>query len=295
MVTITKRTIKGISYYYLVHTLRTNGKFTQEARYLGRKIPKNIERIKKQFLFELDKAKWFDRFAKIKANYKDELKAFPISARRKELLAFSVRFTYETQRIEGSTLSLQETGQLLERGISPSGKPIADVKEAEAHQKIFLGMLEQEKDLSLQLVLGWHWELFKESKPDIAGEIRRHGVQITGSRYVPPAPVELQPLLRDFFRWYNRNKSKTNPVEIAALLHLKFVTIHPFSDGNGRIGRLLMNYVLHRHGYPMLNIEYKRRAAYYRALESSQLAEEDRSFTNWFFRRYVDQFVHLTR
>jgi cell filamentation protein, protein adenylyltransferase len=151
-------------------------------------------------------------------------------------------------------------------------------------------MLEQKKELSLQLVLDWHWELFKETKPDMAGQIRKHGVRITGSRFVPPSRVELQPTLRDFFGWYSRGKQKMHSVDLAALVHLKFVTIHPFTDGNGRISRLMMNYVLHSGQYPMLNIDYKSRSSYYRSLERSQIRQDDSIFANWFFRRYLREF-----
>jgi Fic family protein len=147
-------------------------------------------------------------------------------------------------------------------------------------------MLGAGRDLSQELVQGWHWNIFRETKPDIAGRTRRHGVRIAGSRSVPPPPVELQPRLNEFFDWYVRARSKTNAVELAGLVHLKFVTMHPFSDGNGRIGRLMMNLVLHRRGYPMLNIEYNGRSTYYNALERSQLGKDDRPFLNWFFRRY---------
>jgi Fic family protein len=290
MVTIVKRTVRGITYYYLEHTLRKNGKFTQKSKYLGKAIPKDIDRIKRRFIFELNKEKWFDEFDRIKQNYSEALETIPESAKKKELRAFSVRFTYNTQRIEGSTLSLRETAQLLEEGISPSGKPVGDIKEAEAHQKVFFEMLELKRDLSLPLILDWHWNIFQQTKPDIAGRIRKHGVRITGSDYVPPAPVELQPMLNEFFRWYNRAKGRTNPVELAALVHLRFVTIHPFSDGNGRISRLMMNFVLHRNQYPMFSIEYKRRVSYYRVLERSQLGRDERTFTNWFFRRYEREF-----
>jgi Fic family protein len=287
---IVKRIIKGIPYYYLEHTLRDNNKFTHKSMYLGRTVPKDIGKIKKQFIFEIDQQKWFKTFEKIRENYAAEVNRSPKSAREKELLAFSVRFTYDTQRIEGSTLTLRETAQLLEEGISPSGKPIADVKEAETHRKVFFEMLGSRKDLTLSRVLDWHWSLFKETKPDIAGKIRRHGVKISGSKFVPPSPVELQALLTDFFEWYNLSKRKINPVELAALVHLKFVTIHPFTDGNGRISRLMMNFVLQKHGYPMLNIDHKKRRAYYRALERSQLSEDDRIFATWFFRRYEREF-----
>jgi Fic family protein len=288
--TIVKRAVKGVAYYYLEHTVRDKGRFRQKSKYLGKAIPKDIDEITRQFVSELNEERWFDEFDRIKRNYGAALRAYPESARRKEMRAFSVKFTYDTQRIEGSTLSLRETAQLLEEGISPGGKPVEDIKEAEAHQSVFFEMLKCTKDLSPQLVLDWHWRLLKDTKPDIAGQIRSHGVGIAGSRYVPPSPVELRPMLDDFFGWYDRERARTHPVELAALVHLKFVTIHPFGDGNGRISRLMMNFALHKSSYPMLNIEYKNRGAYYNALERSQLKKEERAFTNWFFRRYSREF-----
>lgn len=287
MVTVARRTVRNITYYYLEHTIRKNGRITKRSRYLGRTIPKNIEEIKKQFSYELDRERWFKLFDRIREDYVAQLEAMPQTAREKSFREFSVRFTYDTQRIEGSTLNLTETAQLLEEGISPSGKPLEDAKEAEAHQRVFFEMLRYQKDLSHIAVIYWHKKLFEGTKPDIAGQIRGHGVKITGSRFIPPSPVELQPLLREFFGWYNGNKARMHPVELAALAHLKFVTIHPFSDGNGRISRLIMNFILKKHGYPMLNIEYKRRRAYYNALERAQVNNRERIFCQWFFRRYL--------
>jgi len=290
MPSIVKRVVKGVQYYYIVHTVRKKDRFTQKSLYLGRMIPKDIERIRRRFTLEIDQERWFVAFERIKENCDEELRNSPKSATLKELKSFSVRFTYDTQRIEGSTLSLRETSRLLEEGISPSNRPISDIKEAESHQKLLFEILAQNNDLTLLEVLDWHWRQFKDTKPDIAGQIRKHGVKISGSRFVPASPVELQALLTGFFRWYDRSKGKTNPVEMAALAHLKFVTIHPFSDGNGRISRLMMNFILHRHGYPMLNIDYKRRSSYYRALERAQLAKDERIFLVWFFRWYERQF-----
>ena len=109
--------------------------------------------IKKQFTYEVDREKWFDQFDKDREKYAAELKRTPQTTREKVLKKFSVRFTYDTQRIEGSTLSLRETAQLLEERVSPSGKPLQDIKEAEAHQRVFFDMLRYEKDLSLSVVL----------------------------------------------------------------------------------------------------------------------------------------------
>ncbi len=177
-----------------------------------------------------------------------------------KVLSFNLLSTLKKSK---GQVTLRETADLLERGITPKGKPIHDVKEAEAHQKIFLEMLNYKKDLSLALVLKWHKKLFNETKPDIAGKIRNYQVKISGSKFVPPSPVEVYPMLRDFFRWYGKNKKKLHPGELAGLVHLNFVTIHPFADGNGRISRLMMNFVLNKNGFPLLNISYKNRNSYY--------------------------------
>jgi len=289
MVSIKKRTIKGHDYYYFQHTIRTPEKLQTREKYLGRRLPLDLEGSKREFLVEIYKERWYPLFDEIRKNYAKEQLRMPRSAVRKERQSFAVRFTYDSNRIEGSTLTLRETANLLESGVSPTAKPIEDIKEAEAHARVFEKVMEYDKDISLQIILFWHKGLFEETKPDIAGRIREHQVAISGSRFVPPLPSEIQPLLREFFRWYSRNKKTLHPVELAAAVHLKFVTIHPFSDGNGRISRLLMNFVLERNGYPPMNIPYGNRMRYYNALERSQVKNADSTFIQWFFRRYLKE------
>ena len=93
-------------------------------------------------------------------------------------------------------------------------------------------------------------------------------------------------MLREFFKWYSKNKVSLHPVELAALVHLKLVTIHPFADGNGRISRLMMNLILNNNKFPMLNIRYEKRGSYYTALERAQVKKDESIFLNWFFKRY---------
>ena len=200
-----------------------------------------------------------------------------------------IKFTYDTQRIEGSTLTLRETADVLEHGITPGNKSLDDVKEAEAHEKVFNEILEYKKDISLQIILKWHKQLLYETKPDIAGKVRKGQVEIGGSRFVPPTPVEMDLLLRDFFAWYGKHKKALHPIELAALVHLKFVTIHPFVDGNGRISRLMMNFILVKTGYPLFTVPYNNRSSYYTALERSQIKKEDYIFVRWFVKKYVKQ------
>jgi len=87
--------------------------------------------------------------------------------------------------------------------------------------------------------------------------------------------------------WYGQNKGILHPVLVACLMKLKFVSIHPFEDGNGRVSRVIMNYLLHKSGYPMFDIEAKLRSGYYEALELANVNEEDLHFVHWFFTQYV--------
>lgn len=289
MVSITKRMVKGNPYFYLEHSIRRGSKVLKKQKYLGKKIPKDIDVLKKQFIFEVYCKDWFKEFENIKNNYSKELQLMPPSAKKKYLESFLIKFTYNTQRIEGSTLTLKETANLIERGITPKEKPLADVKEAEAHKKAFFEMINIKKSMSLNTVLFWHKTLMKETKADIAGLMRKHGVAIVRSKFIPPLAIEVEFLLREFFEWYKKNEEKLHPIELAALVHLKFVTIHPFSDGNGRISRLMMNYVLHKFNYPMLDIPYGGRTSYYNALERAQVKEEEMMFLQWFFKKYAKE------
>ena len=288
MVSVQKKIINGRAYYYLDYSYREGGKVKKNVKYLGDEIPPNVENLKEEFFIEICRNRWYPHFEKIKRSYADERKTKPPSMREKDIEQFATRFTYNTSRIEGSTLTLRETADLLEKGITPSRRPVEDVRETEAHREIFYDMLAYDGEISLKIVLQWHKKLFRYTKDDIAGRIRKHNVKISGSSFEPPTPIELDNLLRNFFSWYRRNK--LHPVHLAALTHLKFVTIHPFVDGNGRISRLLANFVLKKHGYPMIVIDYTRRRGYYNVLERSQVSGDETIFATWFFRRYINEY-----
>jgi len=267
----------------------------KREKYLGKKLPHNLDKITHDFMTEIFRERWFDDFDNIKSEYASRRKASPPSARAKEMETFSIKYTYNTNKIEGSTLTLRETALLLEKGITPASRPVSDVKEADAHVSAFYEMLDYEKDLSFDMILYFHKILFENTKGDIAGIIRSHQVAISGSKFIPPFPAEIYPLLMEFFKWYRKNKNTLHPIELAAHIHLKLVTIHPFADGNGRFSRLMMNFSLHKNGYPMLNIPYEKRSGYYNALERSQIKKEDKIFLQWFFRRYQNEYKNYLK
>ena len=277
-------------YFYLVHSYRDGKTVKKKQLYLGVSVPEDIENKKKELMHEFYKEKFLNNIEKIKKNFNANYKLMPKSAKEKSKENFAIKFTYNSQKIEGSTLTLKETANLLENGISPGSKPLRDAKEAEAHKKVFFEMLDHDKNMNLQTVLKWHLELMHDTKKDIAGRIRNHDVGIAQSKFIPPMHIELDTLLKEFFDWYNKEKKKIHPVELAALVHLKFVTIHPFSDGNGRISRLMMNFILKDNNFPLLDIQYIKRNSYYNALERSQVNKDDNIFIQWFFRRYLAEY-----
>lgn len=286
MVTVVERKRGNQVFKYLYHD-RTTGKRKQFDKYLGKKIPEDIEEKKKEFLLEIERDEWIPQLKKIAKNFQKEQKKIPIEIKEKNLKSFSVKFTYNTQRIEGSTLTLKDTALLLEDGITPSNKPNKDVIETEIHYKVFVEAMNSSKEMTLKLVLKWHKELFSKTEPGIAGKLRNYDVVIVRSKFKPPPWEEALIMLPKFFQWNKQNSKILHPVELAALVHLKIVTIHPFGNGNGRTSRLMMNYVLNMFDYPLLNIGYSDRRSYYNALERSQTKKNEIYFLQWFMKRYL--------
>jgi len=283
------------TYYYLVQSYREGSAVRKAERYLGRKVPPNLSSIKTEFGSELLIRRWGTDLQRVRREYESEQSRMPPSIQSKELETFAIRFTYDSNRIEGSSLTLRETALLLDEGITPSNRPLSDVRESLAHRRVFVDAITKSKSLDLPTLLEWHRALFRETKPEYAGLVRKHQVRISGSRFIPPAPFELDRLLTEFFDWLGLAWKSLHPVVLAALVHLRLVSIHPFGDGNGRVTRIAMNYVLHRKGYPMLDISYSRRAGYYRALERSQIAADEFVFVRWFVRQYLVEYTRPLR
>ena len=274
---ILKRKKGKEEYYYLQHSFRKGKKVITREKYLGKEIPKNIEEIKTKLKKELEKD-LYKRLEAIKKNFQEYWKRLPRTVKEKELEEISIAFTYNTNAIEGSTITLDEAREIIHDKISVN-KPLRDVKETEAHSRVFLEMLKYKEDISNSLILKWHNEIFKETKQDIAGKFRDYLVRV--GPHLAPDWQDVKKLMKGLIEFINKN-NKLNPVEFAARAHYKFEKNHPFGDGNGRTGRLIINHILWHSGYPMLIIEYKKRRTYYKALRGD---EED--FVKYFIRRYL--------
>jgi Fic family protein len=274
-VRIIKRRKGKVDYFYLQHSYRENGKVVTVEKYLGKVIPANIEEIRGEFRLEANKF-LYEKLEKIRRNFQGEWRKYPETAKEREKQEIAIAFTYNTNAIEGSTITLEETRGIIQDGVAPT-KPLKDIRETESHAKVFLNMLNT-KGMSNELLLKWHKEIFEGTKPDIAGKFRKYLVRV--GAYVAPDWHDITRLMSQLMKFVN--KTKLNPVELAARAHYRFEKIHPFGDGNGRIGRLIMNSILWHGGYPMLIIEFKKRKFYYRGLQ-----KDEEGFVSYFTRGYV--------
>ncbi|MHA2100189.1 MAG: Fic family protein [Candidatus Kariarchaeaceae archaeon] len=298
MVYLKKLKKKNRFYYSLEHSFRKDGKIQKLRKNLGPEIPSNLEELKSQFFREIYEEIWFINLDLIQENFFEDIRNLPQIEIKKRMENFGIRFTYNSNRIEGSSLKLRDTQLLLGDNISPPNKPMKHIIEARAHQKVFYDILEYDGHLHDDIVLKWHYDLLNETEIEIAGVFRVHPVEIKYSSVTPPHHHDLPELLSDFFDWVQTNIDtlSLHPVELAALVHQKFVTIHPFSDGNGRISRFMQNYILNKFNFPMLIIDYKVRRSYYNALERSNLKDDPYIFVQWFFRVYLkayDRFLKV--
>lgn len=274
--------IKRDKYYYLQHSYRENGKVRTSEKYLGKEIPASLEKLKRE-LGQKEKEALHEKLEKIKHEFQKEWKRTPESAKQREKQEIAIAFTYNTNAIEGSTITLEETRGIIADQISPN-KSLRDVRETQAHSRVFLEMLDAPNDISKELLLKWHHEIFGETKADVAGRFRDFGVSV--GLYRAPDWQDVEKLMGDFFQFLD--KRNMHPVELSAKAHYQFERIHPFGDGNGRIGRLIMNHILWHKGYPMIIIEYAKRYSYYRALQ-----KDEEGFVHYFMRRYLR--VHQKR
>lgn len=190
---------------------------------------------------------------------------------------FDVEWTYHSNAIEGSTLSLAETRLVLLDGLTVGGKSLREHLEAINHKhaidfvEALAAKLEPITGHNIRQVQAL---ILRTIDDENAGAYRKGQVYITGSTYVPPAAIEVPPLMQELVAWIkSAEAANLHPVERAALAHFRLVHIHPFVDGNGRTARLLMNLILIRESYPLAVIRRERRPEYYDALDQAHRGE----------------------
>ena len=261
--------------YYLVHSYIENNKVEKIRRYLGANLSeKELKRKKEkteeiilELLEEINTKVFFFTLTKKQIetlnNYNNKIKITHLS--EKEWQNFTEDFVYNTNAIEGSTVTEEEVVEILHKKKAEGEEEIETKGVAKAIEYI----RKTKEDLSLNLLLKLHDFCFKGSK-HFSGKFRNVNVVIRNSRgevlHAGVPKEELKNYLKDFIEWYKENQNKFKPLVLAAILHNQFEHIHPFQDGNGRVGRLLLNYILLKNNYPPINIMLEDRQEYYKSL-----------------------------
>lgn len=189
---------------------------------------------------------------------------------------------YTSNAIEGNTLTRKETELVIDDGITSTSKPIKDYIEAINHAKAFekiIVFLKENKNINENFILDIHKIILTGLDNDNAGFYRNCRVRISGSTVIMPNPLKVPDLMINFYNWLDENMD--NEPLTAILAHLKFVSIHPFVDGNGRCARLLMNTILLQFGFVPIVIRPTDRKKYLSVIENYQLKGDEKPYTNF--------------
>jgi Fic family protein len=210
-------------------------------------------------------------FKKIQEKKKklDKHRPIPKDALVKILEDIRLRHTYHSDAIEGNTLSLQETKVVLEEGVTISGKSLKDHIEAKDDAEAFDLMIElaqKKKQITQEIIQRIHETVTKGTLTD-PGKYRTENVRISGSKTTPPSFLKIVKLIDDYIK--DIKTLKMNTISKAAFIHHKIVWIHPFSNGNGRVARLLTNLYLIKEGYPPIVLKKEDRKKYYNLLKQA--------------------------
>ncbi len=284
--------------YYLVHTYRVGDKVKRISRYLGSNLSETAliklrskaeqlimgqAREKSIFEFELSQkeVKEFKKFEEpVKIEHLQEL----------DWLRFTENFTYNTNAIEGSTVALDEVKSIIKKAGLPHN---ADELETLGVAQAIDCIKTAKTRLALNFIKQLHFLCFEKTK-HFAGELRKVEVVIrdgSGNVVHQGAPAkEVKKQLQNLMGWYEKHKNSYPPLLLAALVHNEFENIHPFQDGNGRVGRLLLNYVLIEHRYPPINIKVEDRQRYYKVLQAFEKKNDIKPTLKFLIAQYKKQY-----
>lgn len=291
--------------YYLSHSFREGDKVHKTRKYLGIDLNSALlnERRKKAealIMEEINQYKIIQDPLHIELSEKDLAVVKKIEAKipvhirhlsRAQWLLFSELFTYNTNAIEGSELNGREVKEILEEGKWPE-KSKNDIAEAYGVNEAINFIRETKEHLSIELIKELHRIVFKNSK-SFAGELRKPGEEVVvrdglGRVVHEGAPQpRIVGLLKELIEWYICHKQKYPGLVLAAVIHNQFENIHPFRDGNGRVGRLLLNNILLKNGLPPMNIDFKNRREYYDSLQAYEKQHDLKPTLDLFMKEYA--------
>lgn len=318
MVYIYSKVISGKPYYYLrIDTKVDNKRVIKDIAYIGTDLSKiNLDKlldnskykkeIRKSYKiinkhinsnFYLNKAKskklHKDRYLtneqqilleSIRLHFKDRFLRLDKNTQKEIYDNFVVSFTYNTTSIEGNTIPLNDVRKILfDEKIQLKNKTLREIYDLRNTKDTFFSIVDSKKSMSIDFIINIHKKLVKDVDERIG--FRKHDVRVIKSRFDSAPYFRIEKEMTELINWYNENK-KLNPFILATIFHHRFEKIHPFSDGNGRTGRLLMNYILIKNNYPPIIITKKNRDKYLQSLEFADKSEEYSKLLSFLLEEY---------
>ncbi len=273
------RDVNGKKQHYLVFIKREGNKTVKKSKFIGSGNiqKKQLEQLKEEFELTIAGSIFSEHLSKEQLMEVEKLKQSyhkKISSLSKEEFeqfenTFFTELTYDSNAIEGSSLSLEDTHLVINEGLVPKGKTLREVNEAKNYIDAIRFINSYDGDLDEPFILKLHFFILKNISERFAGRYRETSVRIFKSDVSFPDASRVQQLVGNLVHWYKLHKSKMHPFELAIVFSATFVSIHPFIDGNGRVSRLLMNFLLKKKGYPWINIYMKHRAEYLHAIRQA--------------------------
>lgn len=303
---IEKRNFKGKTKYYLAHSFREGDKINKIRKLLGIDLTKEIleERkikIEKLILEEIEKYRVIKdpiqtELTKEEIEFVERLEKESnlrvVHLSEQDWETFSKLFTYNTNAIEGSELNRKEVKEILDKDVWPKEKTKEDVAETYGVDNAIKYIRQTKDHLSLVLIKELHRIVFKNSK-GFAGEFRKPGEEVVvmgknGIVHEGAPQSRVISLLNELIKWYENNQSKYPALILAAVVHNQFENIHPFRDGNGRVGRLLLNNILIKNGLPPVNIGLNHRIEYYQTLQEYEKNKNIKPTIEFLIKEYKE-------
>ena len=289
---VEKKKIKGHVYNYLKMSARKSNQVkTKTIAYLGKEpmskkkiqeriaaIPKSkIEAVKKELRGEdlnlsFLSLKQLEKLKEIKNDFAKKLKKLDQKLIADMFRDFKTHYIYNTNAIEGNTLTLEETNFLLNENRSPEGKDLREIYDHINEKEVFDNLLKNKPEINKEQIIDIHSKLMKNIDKRV-GDFRKHNVRVFGANFETSSAKYVETDMNILLRWYKKEKRRLHPLILAAVFHEKFERIHPFYDGNGRTGRMLLNLMLLKRELPPLVIKNKTRKEYYRVLSTGHKAD----------------------
>jgi len=316
---IEKKKIGNNTYTYLKVSVRVGDKVkTKTIAYLGKEpISKNelkakiaklklrAEEIKKELKEEADINREFldesqlNELEKLRKDFSKKLRRLDKKLIEDMFRDFKTYYVYNTNAIEGNTITLQETDLLLNKNKTPEGRDLRDVYDHINEREAFDFISENKPGISNELIIKLHSMLLKNIDKRIGG-FRLHNVRVFGASFDTSPAEYVKTDMSLLLKWYHKNKNRLHPLALAAIFHEKFERIHPFYDGNGRAGRMIVNLILIKNDFPPLIVENKKRKKYYEVLSIAHNAELTKTDTklykplvSFFYERIISTYKEI--